>query len=62
MHHLIELYDIASLNDAALCEGEKAAIIQARLALRMFVRAMERFKRVSAEVSPAPEADLAMAA
>lgn len=62
MYHLIELYDMVSLNDAALGEGEKMAISQARLALRMFVRAMETFKSVSAEAPLAPEADLAVAA
>ncbi len=62
MHHLIELYDIVSLNDAALGESERLAIMQARFALRMFARAMETFKRVSAEVASAPEADLPIAA
>jgi len=62
MQHLIELYDMVSLNDAALSDSEKMAIRQARLALRMFVRAMQTFRRVSAEVASAAEADLAIAA
>ena len=41
MQKLIELYEMASLNDGALRETEKLAIRNARLALRMFERAME---------------------
>jgi hypothetical protein len=43
MQKLIEFYEMASLNDAALRSSEKTAILKARLALRMFERAMESF-------------------
>ena len=62
MQKLIEFYEMASLNDAALRGSEKTAILQARLALRMFERAMESFKAISGEVSSAAEHGFRMAA
>jgi len=49
MKQLIEFYEMVSMNDAALCDTEKTAIVDARLALRMFERAMASFKTGSAE-------------
>ena len=62
MQHLIELYEMLSINDAALCDSQKTAILRARLALSMFVRAMESFTKSSAEVSSEAEAHLPIAA
>jgi len=44
MQKLIEFYEMASLNSAALCDSEQLAILEARRALRKFARAMESFK------------------
>lgn len=44
MEKLIELYEMAALNEAGLGPGEKAAILEARRGLRLFARAMENFK------------------
>jgi len=52
MTKLIEFYEIVSLNDAALDDAEKTALLQARQALRMFERAMVTFKRASVEPPP----------
>lgn len=48
MQQLIELYEMISMNDAALCGDEKTAILKARLALNMFERAMVSFKTTPA--------------
>jgi len=55
MQELIEFYEMVSLNDAALSGSEKAAILKARLALKMFERAMESFKAISCEAPSAAE-------
>lgn len=47
MQELIEFYEMVALNDAALRGSENMAILKARLALSMFERAMESFKRAS---------------
>jgi hypothetical protein len=62
MQNLIELFEMVSMNDAALRGSEKKAIRQARLALGMFAKAMESFKMDSAEESAAAEAPIAIAA
>jgi hypothetical protein len=62
MQKLIEFYEMASLNDAALRGSEKAAILKARLALRMFERAMESFTAISGEVPSAAEHGLRLVA
>ncbi len=62
MEKLIELYEMASLNDAALRGRERQAIINARRALKLFVRAMDNFKTASAEAPAATESALVMAA
>lgn len=62
MQNLIELYEMVSMNDAALRGSEKMAILRAQFALGMFVQAMEAFKRVSADGLSAAEAPLALAA
>jgi hypothetical protein len=62
MQELIEFYEMVSLNDAVLRGGEKLAICEARLALRMFAKAMESFKRASAAAPSAAEGELVMAA
>ena len=62
MQKLIEFYEMVSLNDAALRGSEKTAILKARLALRMFERAMESFKAISGEVPSAAEHGFRMAA
>ena len=49
MQQLIEFYEMVSLNDAALGDSERTAILKARLALNMFERAMESFKTGSIE-------------
>ncbi len=51
MQQLIEFYEMVSLNDAALRDSERAAILKARLALCMFERAMESFKTSSTEAT-----------
>jgi hypothetical protein len=51
MQQLIEFYEMVSLNGAALRDSERAAILKARLALRMFERAMESFKTSSTEAT-----------
>ena len=61
MEKLIEFYEMVYLNDAALGPGEKAAILEARRGLRLFARAMERFKRDSIDPWPA-EQELRLAA
>ncbi len=62
MQNLIELYDMVSMNDAALRGTEKMAILRARFALGLFAQAMEAFKRHSAEELSEAEASLTMAA
>ena len=52
MKKLIEFYEVVSLNDADLKSAEKMALLEARLALRAFERAMARFKRASAGLPP----------
>jgi hypothetical protein len=49
MERLIELYEMASLNNAALHDNEKLAILKAKLALNIFERAMDSFKKAAAE-------------
>jgi hypothetical protein len=44
MQQMIELYEMVSMNDAALRGTEKLSILKARLALQMFERAMQNFK------------------
>jgi hypothetical protein len=51
MQTLIEFYEMVSMNDAALRDTERTAILKARLALRMFERAMESFKTSSTEAT-----------
>lgn len=60
--HLIELYEMISMNDAALRDTEKTAILKARLALSMFHRAMESFRRASAGTPTAAPSWFRMAA
>ena len=59
---LIEFYEMVSMNDAALRDSEKADILKARLALRMFERAMESLKAISDEAPSAAEHGFRMAA
>ena len=44
MQHMIELYEMVSMNDASLSAAENEAILKARLALQMFEGAMQTFK------------------
>ena len=62
MQQVIEFYLIVSLNDAALRDSERIAILKARLALRMFERAMESFKTRSAEATHPAGASFRVAA
>ena len=62
MQKLIEFYEMVSLNDAALRGSEKTAILKARLALRMFERAVESFRAISCKVPSAAEHGFRMAA
>ena len=50
------------MNDAALRDSERAAILKARLALRMFEQAMESLKAISDEAPSAAEHGFRMAA
>ena len=59
---LIEFYEMVSMNDAALRDSERAAILKARLALRMFEQAMESLKAISDEAPSAAEHGFRMAA
>ena len=51
MQQLIELYEMVALNENALRKRERLTILQARIALGMFERAMQSFK---AEFSQTP--------
>ena len=51
MQDLIELYEMASLNDGALDDREMAAILDARHALASFERAMQGFKGACGDAS-----------
>ncbi len=62
MQKLIEFYEMVTLNDAALRGSEKTAILKARLALSMFERAMESFKRASTGAPPVTRGWFPMAA
>lgn len=62
MENLFELYEMVSLNDAALLGTERIAILKARLALNIFKRAMEGFKTITNEAPSVAEASLRMAA
>ena len=62
MQNLIELYEMVSMNDAALGRSETMAILRARFALGLFAQAMAAFKRASADEPPAAEGSLAIAA
>jgi hypothetical protein len=62
MQEMIEFFEMVSLNDAALGGTERMAILQARLALRVFLRAMTRLRDESLETAIPVEADLRMAA
>ena len=48
MQKLIELYEMVSMNEAALRSSENAALVKARHALNMFEQAMEALKAASA--------------
>jgi hypothetical protein len=48
MQKLIELYEMVSINEAALRGSENAALLKARLALNMFEQAMQALKTASA--------------
>ena len=62
MQKLIEFYEMAAMNDAALRDSEKTAILRARLALSMFERAMESFQPAPAEATAVGDSWLQMAA
>lgn len=62
MQKLIELYEMVSLNDAVLCGSEKATILKARFAMRIFEEAMESFKSHSTESPYTAEGSLVTAA
>ena len=62
MKKLIEFYEIASVNSAALSDSEQLAILEARRALRKFARAMESFKMAPAEVVANRDISLRLAA
>jgi len=53
MEKLIELYEMVATNDAALRDSERRAVLEARVALGVFERAMETFRSVSAKASAA---------
>ena len=62
MQNLVELYEMVSMNDAALCGSEKMAIVRARFALGMFAQAMAAFKTACSDEPSAADATLAIAA
>ena len=62
IQRFIEFYEMVSLNDAALRGSEKTDILKARLALRLFERAMESFRTISGEVPSAAEHGFPVAA
>jgi hypothetical protein len=62
MEKLIELYEMVSLNEAALRGSENAALLKARLALDLFEQAMEGFIRVSGAAAVAAESGSLIAA
>ena len=62
MQKLVEFYEMVSLNDAALRESEREAVLKAGVALRMFERAMEIFKTDSIDLGETAEALLGLAA
>ena len=62
MEKIFEYYEMVSLNEAALLDSERMAILKARLALNMFKRAMEDFQIVTTEAPSAAEVSLQMAA
>jgi hypothetical protein len=62
MEKLIELYEMASLNTAALRDNEKLAILKAKLALNTFERAMDSFKKAAAEPFTVQESSFLIAA
>jgi hypothetical protein len=51
MQQMIELFEMASMNETSLRGTEKAAILKAKLALLMFERAMQSFKTEAAEAT-----------
>jgi hypothetical protein len=53
MRNLLEFYEMAWSNEATLCASERAAILEARAALRSFREAMDDFKRSSADQTSA---------
>jgi hypothetical protein len=62
MQKLIELYEMVAMNDVALCDSERRAILEARSALGMFERAMESFRSASAGAPAAAESCFPIAA
>lgn len=62
MQKLIELYEMVSLNDAALRSSEKLEILKARRALDIFERTMENFKTISPDAPTAAKPSFHMAA
>ena len=55
VQRLIEFYEMVSLNEGALRGKEKLAILKARLALRVFERAMQSLKAECSEVQSPTE-------
>jgi hypothetical protein len=62
MQEMIEFFEMVSLNEAVLGGGERMAMRQAQLALRVFTRAMNRLRNETAETAISGEASLGMAA
>ena len=62
MQEMIEFFEMVSLNEAALCGMHVTAILQARLALRVFERAVNRLRSETDEPATQREAALPMAA
>ena len=60
MQEMIEFFEMVSLNEAALCSVDRTTILQARLAMRVFQRAMNRLRSETdeshwdAELPPVP--------
>jgi hypothetical protein len=62
MREKIEFFEMVSLNEAAFFGMDKTAILQARLAMRVFERAVNRLRGETGEAATRREGTLHLAA
>jgi hypothetical protein len=62
MQQMIEFFEMVSLNEAGLLDADRIAVLQARLALRVFERAINRLRSEPEERAMPPEASVPIAA